>query len=150
MRRERRSWQRFIWIRCLWKYRMNSSDGQVDVNLKTIIHSKAISISKTLFLKTRALKIRMLPRYSETVSNNKILAQAAHNPWRDPRCMKRIDSSSLKLSWDRTISIKETAAVEFHKGLFSLRVILTCITKSKMTRTHTITLTKLDPRVVPS
>ena len=59
---------------------MNSSDGQVDVNLKTIIHFKAISISKTLFHKTRALKIRMLPRYSETVSNNKILAQAVHNP----------------------------------------------------------------------
>ena len=59
---------------------MNSSDGQVDVNLKTIIHFKATSISKTLFLKTRLLKIQMLPRYSETVSNNKILAQAAHNP----------------------------------------------------------------------
>ena len=59
---------------------MNSSDGQVDVNLKTIIHFKATSISKTLFLKTRLLKIQMLPRYLETVSNNKILAQAAHNP----------------------------------------------------------------------
>ena len=59
---------------------MNSSDGQVDVNLKTIIHFKATSISKTLFLKTRLLKIQMLPRYWETVSNNKILAQAAHNP----------------------------------------------------------------------
>ena len=42
---------------------MNSSDGQVDVNLKTIIHFKATSISKTLFLKTRLLKIQMLPRY---------------------------------------------------------------------------------------
>ena len=59
---------------------MNSSDGQVDVNLKTIIHFKAISISRTLFLKTKALKTRMLPKYSETVSNNKTLARAVHNP----------------------------------------------------------------------
>ena len=59
---------------------MNSNDGQVGVNLKTIIHFKVINISKILFHKTRALKIQMLLRYSEIVSNNKILVQAAHNP----------------------------------------------------------------------
>ena len=129
---------------------MNNSDGLVGVNLKIIIRFKTINTNKTKSHKTRALIIQMLHKYLVIELNNQTLLQDVLNLWRGPRCMKKIDRRNPKPNWDRTISIKGIAAVEFHKVPFFLKAIQICITKNQMTRILTTILIRLGHKVTPN